>query len=299
MKIALAICMTLIIITVSCKKSNDQANTVPVVTDPVKPPLVKPDTSTLLKSCWTYNYDAAGNITDDSIHNQWIFDDQRRIVQTASEGNDYSDTLTYTYLNDRYMMNENSYYNGSLVLATNIVYYQHVRNHTDSILSKSAGYGVQAGYLPDGATYYYYNQTNQDSVEKTYSIDHGIVSFRSSLNYYYTGANLDSTVFRDGNGKIMYVEYFSQGDPLSESNYLNDVVAGTITFTYSNIPTAGLFVMYRTSKLMSGYTSVAMPSTINLIETDSYLVDSANRVTDMLIYRNSSTLSQKQVFTYY
>jgi hypothetical protein len=298
MKIVFVLCMTLIIVSVSCKKYNQQVNTTPVVTDTVKPHAIKPDTSTLLKSSMTYNYDANGNVTVDSIHGQWTFDDQRRIVQTASEGNDYSDTLTYTYLNDRYIMNENSFYQGSLVLATNIVYYQHVRNHTDSILSTSAGYGVQAGYLPDGATYYYYNQHNQDSVEKTYSIDHGVVSFRSSLNYYYTGANLDSTIYHDNSGKIIYVEYFSEGYPLSESSYSNDVVAGTITFTYSNIPSGGLFIIYRTTKLMSGYVSAAVPGPVDLVETDTYQLDSANRVVAMLIYRNSSSLSQKQVFTY-
>ncbi len=299
MKIAFVLCMTLIILSVSCKKYNQEVNTTPIVTDTTKLPMIKVDTSTLLKLCWTYNYDTSGTVIVDSIHSQWTYDDQRRVVQTTSEAYGYSDTLTYTYLNDRYTKSENSYYNGSLVLATNTVFYQHLKNHTDSILSTSAGYGIQAGYHPDVTTYYYYNQANQDSLEKTFYIDHGVVSFKYSLNYYYTGANLDSTVNRDNNGKLNYIEYFSEGDPLSESNYLNDVVAGTITFTYSNIPSGGLYFMYRTTKLMSGYVSAAVPGTVNLVETDTYQMDSVNRVTAMLIYRNSSSVSQKQVFTYY
>ncbi len=45
MKTAFAIYATIIILTVSCKKSNDQINT-PPVTDTTKPPVVNVDTST-------------------------------------------------------------------------------------------------------------------------------------------------------------------------------------------------------------------------------------------------------------
>src|SRR5580692_8662463 len=115
MKIAFSICMILLMFSVSCKKYNDQINTPPVVTDTVKTPGIKSDTSTLLKTNWIYNYDASGTVIIDSLHSQWTYDDQRRIVQTASEAYGYTDTLTYTYLNDHYMTSENSYYNGSLV----------------------------------------------------------------------------------------------------------------------------------------------------------------------------------------
>jgi hypothetical protein len=299
MKIAFTVCMTLIILSVSCKKSNEQTNTSPVVTDTVKPPVVKPDTSTLLKMCWTYNYDASGTVIIDSLHNQWTYDNQRRVVQVTSEAYGYTDTLTYTYLNDRYITSENSYSNGSLVLATNTVFYQHLKNHTDSILSTSAGYGIQAGYLPDGATYYSYNQANQDSVEKSYIIDHGAISYRSSLNYFYTGTNLDSTINLDNNGKLNDVRYFTDGNQTTDYWYNAGVQAGVEHFTYSNISSGGLYIIYRTSRLMSGYTSVSIPAGTTFTEVDTYQLDSANRVTAMLIYRNSSSLTQKQVFTYY
>ena len=298
MKIAFALCMTLLMFCISCKKSNE-INTIPVVIDTVKPPVTKPDTSALLKSCWTYNYDAGGTFITDSIHSQWTFDNQRRVVQTTSEAYGYTDTMTYSYLNDRYITSENSYYNGSLVLATNTVFYQHLKNHTDSILSTSAGYGIQAGYLPDGATYFYYNQENLDSVEKSYIIDHGAVSYRSSLNYYYTGENLDSTVNLDNNGKLTDLRYFTDGNQTADYWYNAGLQAGVEHFTYSNIPSGGLYIIYRTSRLMSGYTSVSIPGGTIFTEVDTYQLDSANRPVVMLIYRNSNSVTQKQVFTYY
>ena len=299
MKIVFVLCMTLIILSVSCKKYNQEVNTTPVVTDTTKLPMNKLDTSTLLKLCWTYNYDTSGTVIVDSIHSQWTYDDQRRVIQTTSEAYGYTDTLTYTYLNDRYITSENSYYNGSLVLATNSIFYQHLKNHTDSILSTSAGYGIQAGYHPDVTAYYYYNQANQDSLEKTFYIDHGVVSFKYSLNYYYSGANLDSTVNRDNNGELTDLRYFTGGDQTTDYWYNNGVQAGVMHFSYSDIPAGGLYAIYRTSRLMSGYTSVPIPGGSTFTEVDTYQMDSVNRVTAMLIYRNSSNLSQKQVFTYY
>lgn len=299
MKIAFTISMILIIMSVSCKKSNEQTNTDPVVVDTLKPPIIKADTSTLLKLSWTYNYDSTGTVIIDSNHTQWMYDNQRRIVQTASEAYGYTDTLTYTYLNDRYTTSENSYYNGSLVLATNIIFYQHLKNHTDSVLATSAGYGVQAGYHPDVATYYYYNQTDLDSVEKTYYIDHGVVSFNSSLNYFYTGTSLDSTAGRDGNGNLTFVNYFTNGNVKTNFWYSGGVLAGVANFSYTNIPSGGLFIVYRNSNLWSGYTSVPVSGGTTFSENDTYQMDSTGRVTAMLIHRNSTSLSQKQVFIYY
>jgi hypothetical protein len=166
-------------------------------------------------------------------------------------------------------------------------------------LSTSAGYGIQAGYHPDVTAYYYYNQANQDSLEKTFYIDHGVVSFKYSLNYFYSGANLDSTVNRDNNGELTDLRYFTGGDQTTDYWYNNGVQAGVMHFSYSDIPAGGLYAIYRTSRLMSGYTSVPIPGGSTFTEVDTYQMDSVNRVTAMLIYRNSSNLSQKQVFTYY
>ena len=137
MKIVLVICITLVILCVSCKKSNEHINTPPVVIDTVKSPVIKVDTSTLLKSSWTYNYDASGTVVTDSSLTQWKYDDQRRVVSMSSEASGYQDTANYIYLNDHYTVNTHIGYNGSVVLISNDVFYQHLKNHTDSIISSS------------------------------------------------------------------------------------------------------------------------------------------------------------------
>ena len=86
----------------------------------------------------------------------------------TSEACGYQDTANYTYLNDRYTVNTHISYNGSLVLISNDIFYQHLKNHTDSIVSTSTGYGVQAGNYSSSEIYFYYNQANQDSLEKTF-----------------------------------------------------------------------------------------------------------------------------------
>jgi len=300
MKIALSVCVTLIILTISCKKSNEQINTVPaVVVDTVKPPVIKPDTSTLVKTNRVYNYDASGTVIVDSSLNQWTYDDRRNIVLQTYSGDGNLDTFKYTYLSDRNLQSSYAYYNGSLVLITNTVYYQNSKNQTDSMVSTVTGYGVQAGYHFLASTYYYYNQFDQDSLEKTFYANNGPASFASSVNYYYTGTNLDSTVGRGNNGQLNNVTYFSEGNQILVNNYTNDLVAGVISFTYTNISSGGLYYFYKTTKLLAGFTSVTIPATTTFTETRNYQFDSANRVTSFLSDNHGSSPNQKQVFTYY
>jgi len=299
MKIAFLICATLFFLSVSCKKSSELTNTPPVATDTVKTPVINPDTSTLLKTSMTYNYDATGSVITDSFLTQWKYDDQRRLVFMNSEASGYRDTANYTYLNDHYTVNTRINYNGSVVLISNDIFYQHLKNHTDSIVSTSTGYGSQAGNYSNSTIYFYYNQANLDSLERTISSNNGGPSTMLTLNYFYTGSNLDSSVARDNNGYLTYVRHFTNGNETAFFWYNNGVQAGVEQFTYTDTPTGGLYIIYRNAKLMSGYTSVTIPATTTFIETDSYQLDSSNRVTAMLIYRNSISLTQKQVFTYY
>ena len=129
MKVAFTICTTLIILAVSCKKSNDRINN-PPVTDTTKPPVVNVDTSTLLKSQIIFaNY--SGTAFLDSELFQWTYDDQRRVTQKTNAYNSslngttdiYVDTTRFTYLNDRYIQSTIYYKNGSVRATTNIVYY--------------------------------------------------------------------------------------------------------------------------------------------------------------------------------
>ncbi len=233
---------------VSCKKSEIQTNITPANTDTVKP-VIKVDTSTLVRSNWNYMYDAGGTIIVDSSLNQWIYDDQRNIVLQTYTGNGNLDTIKYTYLDDRNIQSSYAYYNGSLMLISNTVYYQHIKNRTDSMVSTVTGYGLQSGYHFVSATYYYYNTSGQDSLEKEFYSNTGPLSFASTVNYYYTGANLDSTVGRDNNGKLNNVTYFSEGNQILVKNYENDIVAGVISYTYTDIFTGGLFYYYRNNKI--------------------------------------------------
>ncbi len=299
MKIVFAICLTVVILSVSCKKSNEQLTTHPVIIDTVKPPVIKPDTSTLLKLSWTYNYDPSGTVTVDSFLTQWQYDGQRRIILMTSEASGFTDTSVYTYSNDHYTVNTHTSFEGSPNLVSNYVYYQHIRNHTDSILYTSTGYGSQAGNYSSSAIYFYYNQNIQDTLEETISSNNGGTPVTSTLNYFYTGSDLDSTVYRDNNGKLFGVRYFTDGNQTTDFYFNDGVPAGVLHFTYTNISSGGLNIIYPNPQLMSGYTSITIPATTTFVETDTYQMDSVNRVTAMLIYRNSSSLTQKQVFRYY
>jgi hypothetical protein len=81
--------------------------------------------------------------------------------------------------------------------------------------------------------------------------------------------------------------------------YSGGVLAGVANFSYTNIPSGGLFIIYRNTNLWSGYTSVPVSGGTTFSENDTYQMDSTGRVTAMLIHRNSTSLSQKQVFIYY
>jgi hypothetical protein len=300
MKISFALCMILVMLTVSCKKSNEQTNTLPVV-DTVKPPVISPDTSTLVKSSTIYNLDAAGINPVDSTFYHWTYDNLRRIVNQTFAGANYNDTFYYTYLNDRYVISSNSYLQGALVLKTNVIYFQQLKDHTDSIITTSVGYGIQAGVDVTTATYFYYNQSGQDSLEKSYNVINPSSYFSYSVNNYYTGSNLDSAIGRDNNGKLTYIKYFTGGKMSAESTYGNgnDIQTGALSFTYSDISSGGLFISLGASKLMTGYTSVTMPATNTFTESNTYQFDSVQRVTVILRNHHGSSPNQKQVFTYY
>ena len=138
MKIGFAICPVLFILTISCKKSNDQINT-PPVTDATKPPVVNVDTSTLLKSDQEYSY--SGTVIVDSELMQWNYDDRRRVTQKTYAFGNSNDTTRYAYLNDRYTEIFEGHTNGSLRNISNSVYYLGINQRVDSILISSIGYG--------------------------------------------------------------------------------------------------------------------------------------------------------------
>jgi len=167
MKIAFAIFAALIILTASCKKTYDQINSPPVVIDTTKPPVIDTDTSTLLKSMREYSLN--GTIIVDSEFKQWVYDDQRRVIQMSYAFGNSHDTTRYTYLNDRYIETFNGYTNGSLRNITNSVYYPGLNGRVDSMLSSSIGYGMEAGSNFYTALYYYYNQQNQDTLEMEFA----------------------------------------------------------------------------------------------------------------------------------
>jgi hypothetical protein len=93
MKFSFVICISLLMLSVSCKKSIDQPNTPPPVTDTTKPPVVQPDTSTLLKSVWYYYFDGTGTVVTDSSHEEWTYDDQRRILQQSTEATNHTESF--------------------------------------------------------------------------------------------------------------------------------------------------------------------------------------------------------------
>jgi hypothetical protein len=302
MKIGFAIYATMIIIAFSCKKSNDHINTPPVVTDSTKPPVVNVDTSTLLKSDQEYSY--SGGVIVDSELSQWKYDDQRRITQKTYAFVNSNDTTRYTYLNDRYIETFNGYTNGSLRNISNSVYYLGLNNRVDSIFISSTGYGMEAGTNTNYVTYYYYNQENQDSLEMHFTGRQGARSLYYTVNYFYSGANLDSAIILEvfeGEGGTLnyskYVDYFSKGNLISQTEYDNNVFSYVNNYNYTSIPTGLLditntqyagILSYRNTNLISGFSTISF----------TYEQDAANRVTGMT-WSVDGVAEQKHVFTYY
>jgi hypothetical protein len=292
MKIPFATCMVLLMLFDSCKKSTEQ----PDLNGTINPPVNKADTSTLLKSDSVYDYDLNGILMITSFL-QWKYDDQRRIVQRTSESADYRDTFNYSFLNDRYIENCHAWYSGSLGLITNAIYYQHVKDHTDSLLFTSTGYGTAAGQITYNATYYYYNQSGQVSLEKGIHTSTGDPGYETTINYYYTGANLDSTVSRNLADQTTYTSYYSGGNCIV-SKIQTDAQVEITTFTYSGIATGGLCFIYGNAQLISGTSDVTIPATSTNTSTYTYQLDAANRVVVGLLSRGGLP-AQKHVFTYY
>ena len=298
MKITFAVCMLLLMLSVSCKKSNDQPNTPPVLIDTTKPPVVKVDTSTLLKTVWSYSYNASGTAITDSSNMQFKYDDQRRLVQQIDNAYPHVDTFSYTYLSDRYVVDFHVSNAGSPMLVSSSVYYQHIKNRTDSLLTTATGYGIQAGQGGTYATYFYYNQAGLDSLEKGFQNTIGQPQYKTTINYYYTGTNLDSTMSRDNNGKLSDISYYTGGNRTVDKWYAAGVQQGIENLSYSNIPNGGLYVVYKSPKLLSQ--TVSTPNPPGTVETDiyTYQMDAANRVAAMTISSGGITFL-KQVFTYY
>ena len=302
MKIIFIFCAMLIMLTFSCKKSNDQINTPPVVTDTTKSPVVKVDTSTLLKSDQEYSY--TGTAIVDSELTQWTYDDQRRITQKTYAFGNSNDTTRYTYLNDRYIETFEGYTKGSLRSISNTVYYLGLENRVDSILYINYRLWDRDGHQSNYATYYYYNQENQDTLEMHFSGSQGTHSLEYSVNYFYSGVNLDSAIILnvfEGEGgtlnSIKYVDHFFKGNLISQSEYDNDVFAYVTNYNFTNIPTGvmditntqiGANLSFRNTNLISGFNTISY----------TYEQDAANRVTSM-IWSVDGVAEQKHVFTYY
>ncbi len=299
MKIAFAICAMLIILTVSCKKSNDQINTPPVLTDTIKPPLiVKVDTSTLLKFSWTYSIGTGGTVSDSSVE-KWVYDDQRRIILDSSYSyySQHLFSVAYTYLSDRYLSKTVVNDSGRSTMIANATYYQHLKDRTDSMLQTSTGYGIQAGDDGSDVRYYYYNHAGLDSLERETQVDS-----RSSrptiltLKYFYTSINLDSTVSIDDQGIFKWVKYYSNGNRTMDEMFSGGMLVGQAHYNFSNILSAGLyFINYNyNANLVSGMTA-SVPGGPLETETYTYQMDSVNRVVAMLSTRNG-VVYQKQVY---
>jgi hypothetical protein len=311
MKTEFVICATLIILTVSCKKSNDQINT-PPVTDSTKPPVVNVDTSTLLKSDQEYGYSGT-NVVDSALM-QWTYDDQRRVTQKTYVYFNSNDTTKYTYLNDRYVETLYGYTKGSLRAISNTVYYLGTENRVDSFLTSLTGYGIEVGSNYYTASYFYYNQENQETLEMYFSGVQGARSLGDSRNYFYTGVNLDSATvwFIDPVSGISVshdIDYYSEGNLTSEFSYTNGVLDGRSNITYTNIPTGGLYIAdttpsgwppisYRRPYLMSENTGDSPPLINTQTYSYTYELDAANRVKTMVESTNG-VVYQKHVFTYY
>ncbi|MDP9043051.1 MAG: hypothetical protein M3N30_13820 [Bacteroidota bacterium] len=280
MKLIPAFCIFLLMLSVSCKKSNDQPIT--------PPPVVKVDTSTLLKSILRYYYDASGTTITDSSIIVWKYDDQRRVVQQATTSGNHTDTLFYAYLNDRYTTDDYTYISGSLKGVVHTVYYQGVKNRTDSVIINSGSH-----------TYFYYNQLGQDSLEILVDGTSGAPP-AFTTNYYYTGQNLDSTIFLYY-GKRSSVGYYTSGNMTEYDLYTldaNNVLELTNHITYTNIPVGGLHVIVGSSKLKLGSTVFRIYNGTKVIETNTYQLDAANRVTHWTVNDNQPD-AQKYLLSYY
>jgi hypothetical protein len=287
MKLIPAVCIFLLTLSVSCKKSNDQPGTPPSITDTTKPPVVKVDTSTLLKSMLDYSYDASGTTIKDSTLMEWKYDDQRRIVQQITKFDTHIDTLFYNYLNDGYTTDVRTYIGGSLQGVIHTVYYQHLQNRTDSVITNS-------GYR----TYFYYSQAGQDSLEIQWFATNQMPLVQ--VNYYYTGQNLDSSIIRD-DGILSSIGYYTNGNMSEYDLYTldaNNVLEITNHITYTNIPVGGLNVYFSGTTLRSGSTVFRIDSGTSAVETDSYQLDAANRVT-LWIVNNNQPDFKKYLLTWY
>jgi antitoxin component YwqK of YwqJK toxin-antitoxin module len=291
MKIQSRAFIVICVIFIACSKSNIKTDSVQLK--------VESDSSTLVKTSIIYNLGADGvSILDTSLY-QYTYDDQRRIVEQTFAGSGFLDTLNYSFLSDRYTMNLSAYLNGQLVSKTNDIYYQSVQGRTDSILSVTTGYGVQAGQNSKSLAYLYYNLNNEDSLENDYGLTNGVEIFYSSINKYYTGSNLDSIVGRDTQGNLTYKNYYLNGNQTSEFSYDNNVPTGLLTSIYSNIPSGGLYYFVGSSNLLTGFTSFTIPSSTTITESVTYQFDAANRVSVILRDNHGTSPNQKEVFTYY
>jgi len=289
MKLIPALCIFLLMLSVSCKKSNDQPNTPPSITDTTKPPAVKVDTSTLLKSMLGYFYDVSGTTITDSSLMVWKYDDQRRIVQLITKFAKHIDTLFYSYSGNGYMTDDHTYNNGSLTGILHTVYYQHLQNRTDSAITNSGT-----------STYFYYNQSGQDSLVKQIIGTSTAYPTLVTINYFYTGQNLDSAIVRQ-NGKLSSIAYYTNGNMTGSNLYsldTNNVLITTAQMTYTNISSGGLYVYSNASKLKSGGTFFNVSSGTTSFETDTYQIDAANRVTVWTINENQPYF-QKYLLTWY
>ena len=257
-----------------------------------------------------YSYN--GSILVDSELMQWTYDDQRRVTQMTYAFVNSNDTTRYTYLNDRYIATFNGNTKGSLRAIRIDVYYLGPEVRVDSMLSSLTGYGIEAGTNYNSATYFNYNQENQVTLEMHFS---GIQTGSypdDSIRYFYTGANLDSAViwtpYPDSGMQKNMVDYFSNGDLSSQPYYENNVLGGVTSFTYTNIPTGGLYIVYVTDVAFLSFfrtTHLKSESTTNYaifigtqIYSYTYELDAANRVKTMISSTNG-VADQKRVFTYY
>jgi hypothetical protein len=289
MKLIPALCIFLLLLSVSCKKSNDQPNTPPPVTDTTKPPVVKADTSTLLKSALDYSYDASGMTISDSSLIEWKYDDQRRIVQKVTKAGNLIDSLFYTYSNDGYITDDHAYTSGSLIRSEHAVYYQHVQNRTDSIIVNN-----------ESGAYIYYNSLGQDSLERDWLGASGPTQVQILVKYYYTGQTLDS-VITWYNGGLSSINYYKMGNLTGSNVYTldnNHTLEMTYQYTYTNIPVGGLNVYIDQSYLSSGTTVIKTPSGTTSVETNVYQMDEANRVTVWTVNYNQP-YSHKYLFIWY
>jgi hypothetical protein len=289
MKLIPAVYIFLLILSVSCKKSNDQPNTPPPATDTAKIPVVKVDTSTLVKTMREYFYDASGTTITDSLLEEWQYDNLRRVVQQAVKTSTYTDSMFYTYFNDHYIRDEHSHPNSSPSYEIRTVYNQHVQGRTDSVIA-SNGNNV----------YYFYNQLGQDSVEKQIGSTDDPASPAFTTNYFYTGQNLDSATFL-WYGTLSNVYHYTDGNMTEYDAYelgSNRVLELTNKITYTDIPVGGLRVCVGTSKLKLGSNLVYFDRNTSYVETNTYQMDAANRVVVWLVNEHQDDFI-KYLFSYY